>query len=288
MVKVGLGGLLHANRGLRAGAVVLLVLAFSGVVVPFVSPYLYSEIDLQAIKQPPSVAHWMGTDELGRDLGTRLMIGARISLAIGLAGALVATVLGAGIGALAGYYGGWLEGLTMRAVDLLLAVPILPVLIVISAFTRPSVEALVLLVAAFTWMQTARLVRGAFLSLKEQEFAEAARAVGASDRRIVFLHLLPNAIAPISVASALLVGRVIVMESVLSFLGLGVQPPMPSWGNLLYGAQNYLATEPWLATFPGVFIFLAVLGVNLLGDGLREALLPELSVSATAARFPGR
>jgi peptide/nickel transport system permease protein len=253
---------------------VLAVLAVLAVVVPPLSPYPYSEIDLQTIKQPPSLAHWMGTDELGRDLGTRLMIGGRISLAIGLAGALVASFVGAGIGALAGYYGGWVDAVTMSAVDLLLAIPILPVLIVISAFTRPSVTALVLLVASFAWMQTARLVRGSFLSLKEQEFTEAARAVGASDRRIIFRHLLPNAVAPLSVASALLVGRIVVMESVLSFLGLGVQQPVPSWGNLLYGAQNYLATEPWLATFPGVFIFLAVLGVNLLGDGLREALLP--------------
>jgi len=250
-------------------------LAIGALIVPLLSPYPPSEIDLGAIKQPPSTSHWMGTDELGRDLGTRVMVGARISLAIGLAGALVASLLGAGIGAISGYYGGWVDAVTMRAVDLLLAIPILPVLIVISAFTRPSVAALVLLVAAFTWMQTARLIRGSFLSLKEQEFAEAARAVGASDRRIIFLHLLPNAFAPLSVAAALLVGRVIVMESVLSFLGLGVQPPMPSWGNLLYGAQNYLATEPWMATFPGVFIFIAVLGVNLAGDGLREALLPE-------------
>lgn len=264
-----------SHRGLVAGVGILVLLAVAALTVPSLSPYRYSEIDLQAIKQPPTVSHWMGTDELGRDLGTRLMIGARISLAIGLAGALVASLIGAGIGAIAGYYGGWVDAVTMRTVDLLLAVPILPVLIVISAFARPSVEALVLLVAAFTWMQTARLIRSCFLTLKEQEFAEAARAVGASDRRIIFRHLLPNAVAPLSVAAALLVGRVIVMESVLSFLGLGVQPPMPSWGNLLYGAQNYLATEPWLATFPGVFIFIAVLGVNLVGDGLREALLPE-------------
>ena len=167
-----------------------------------------------------------------------------------------------------------MDAAVMRTVDLLMAVPILPVLIVISALTRPSVLALILLVAAFAWMQTARLVRGVVLSLKEQAFTKAARAVGSSDGRIILRHLIPNAMAPISVASALLVGRVIVMESVLSFLGLGVQAPMPSWGNLLYGAQNYLATEPWLATFPGVFIFLTVLGVNLVGDGLREALLP--------------
>ena len=259
-----------SNRGLQVGSTVLAGLVLVAVFVPPLSPYLYSEIDLQSIKQPPSYRHWMGTDELGRDLATRLMVGARISLLIGLAGALTATFIGASVGALAGYYGGWIDAITMRVVDLLLAVPILPVLIVISAFTRPSVAALVLLVAAFAWMQTARLVRGVFLSLKEQEFAEAARALGASDGRVVLKHLLPNAIAPISVASALLVGRVIVMESVLSFLGLGVQPPMPSWGNLLYGAQNYLATEPWLATFPGILIFFAVLGVNLVGDGLRE------------------
>jgi peptide/nickel transport system permease protein len=260
-----------SNWALRAGTMVLAGLVLAAVFVPTLSPYLESEIDLQAIKQPPSRDHWMGTDELGRDLGTRLMVGARLSLLIGLAGALVATFIGAGMGSLAGYYGGWVDNLSMRTVDLLLAVPILPVLIVVSAFTRPSVAALVLLVAAFAWMQTARLVRGVFLTLKEQEFAEAARALGASDSRLILRHLLPNAVAPISVASALLVGRVIVMESVLSFLGLGVQPPMPSWGNLLYGAQNYLATEPWMATFPGILIFLAVLGVNLLGDGLREA-----------------
>ena len=254
MMKVGRS----SNRGLQVGSTVLLGLTLAAIFVPPLSPYLYSEIDLQSIKQPPSHTHWMGTDELGRDLGTRLMVGARISLLIGLAGALTATLIGTSVGSLSGYYGGWVDAIAMTAVDLLLAVPILPVLIVISAFTRP-------------WMQTARLVRGVFLSLKEQEFAEAARALGASDGRVVLRHLLPNAIAPISVASALLVGRVIVMESVLSFLGLGVQPPMPSWGNLLYGAQNYLATEPWLATFPGILIFFAVLGVNLVGDGLREA-----------------
>ncbi len=266
------------ETALGIGATVLVVLGLMALFVPSLSPYVYDEIDLGAIKQPPTKSHWMGTDELGRDLGTRVMVGARISLAIGLAGALVATVLGAGVGALAGYFGGWVDSVAMRVVDMLLSVPILPVLIVVSAFTRPSVVTLVLLVASFAWMQTARLIRGVFLTLKEQEFTEAARATGASDGRIIVRHLLPNAVAPLSVVSALLVGRVIVMESILSFLGLGVQPPIPSWGNLLYGAQNYLATEPWLATFPGVFIFLAVLGVNLLGDGLRESLLPGSTI----------
>jgi peptide/nickel transport system permease protein len=218
----------------------------------------------------------MGTDELGRDLATRLMVGARISLAIGLVGALVATLLGAGGGALAGYFGGWVDGFAMRLVDLLLSIPLLPVLIVVSAFTRPSIAALVILVAAFAWMEIARLVRGSFLSLKEQEFTEAARALGASSGRIILRHLLPNAIAPLTVASALLVGRIIVMESALSFLGLGVQPPVPSWGNMLYGAQAMLYSEPWLATFPGLAIFGTVLAVNLMGDGLRAVMDPKL------------
>jgi peptide/nickel transport system permease protein len=212
----------------------------------------------------------MGTDELGRDVATRVLVGARLSIAIGLAGALVATLLGAGLGGAAGYYGGFLDGAVMRLVDLQLAVPLLPVLIVISAVTRPSVGLLALLIAAFAWMQPARIARGEVLRLKELELTEAARASGATDARVIGLHLLPNALGPLAVAGAILVGRVIVVESVLSFLGLGVQPPEPSLGNLLYGAQASLATEPWLAVFPGLFIFWIVLGVNLVGDGLRR------------------
>lgn len=255
---------------LRGGVAALAVVTLLALVVPFLSPYAYDAIDLGAIKRAPSAEHWMGTDELGRDVATRVLVGARLSLAIGLAGALAASVLGAGLGSLAGYYGGLADAAVMRVVDLQLAIPLLPILIVVSAVVRPTVGLLALLIAAFAWMQPARIARGEFLRLKELELAEAARASGASDARVIALHLLPNALGPLFVAGAILVGRVIVLESVLSFLGLGVQPPEPSLGNLLYGAQASLATEPWLAVFPGVFIFWIVLAVNLIGDGLRR------------------
>jgi peptide/nickel transport system permease protein len=252
----------------RKGVLALGLAAFLAALVPFVSPYAYDEIDLSSIKTPPRHSHWMGTDELGRDFGTRVFVGARLSLAIGLAGALTATVFGAGLGSLAGYFGGLVDAFLMRLVDLQLSIPVLPVLIVISSLFRPGVAVLVLLVSAFAWMEPARIARSEVLRLKEREFTEAARALGAAKARIIFRHLLPNAKAPLVVSGAILVGRVIVMESVLSFLGLGVQPPAPSLGNLLYGAQASLATEPWLAVFPGVFIFWIVLAVNLVGDAL--------------------
>jgi peptide/nickel transport system permease protein len=252
----------------RAGLAALALAALLAVLAPLVSPYRYDEIDLASIKVPPGRSHWMGTDELGRDFATRVFVGARLSLAIGLAGALAASFLGAGLGAVSGYLGGLTGAAVMRLVDLQLYIPVLPVLIVISAVFRPGVAVLVLLVSAFAWMEPARIARSEVLRLKELEFTEAAKALGASSPRVVSWHLLPNAAAPLIVAGAILVGRVIVMESVLSFLGLGVQPPDPSLGNLLYGAQSSLATEPWLAVFPGMFIFWIVLAVNLVGDGL--------------------
>lgn len=259
------------TRALAAGLLGLGLVSLLATLGPLVSPYSYHQIDLTGIKSPPDALHWMGTDELGRDVATRVFVGARLSLAIGLAGAFVATVLGAGLGALAGYRGGLVDSAVMRFVDLQLSVPILPVLIVVSAVLRPKVVLLVLLVAAFAWMEPARIARGELLRLRELEFTEAAKAAGATSLRVVGRHLLPNAATPLIVAGAILVGRVIVMESVLSFLGLGVQPPEPSLGNLLYGAQASLATEPWLAVFPGVFIFWIVLAVNLAGDGLSRS-----------------
>ncbi len=253
---------------MKGGLAALAAATFLAALVPLLSPYRYDEIELSSIKAPPGPAHWMGTDELGRDFATRVFAGARLSLAIGLAGALTASLLGAGLGAVAGYFGGLVDALVMRLVDLQLSIPVLPVLIVISAVFRPTVAVLVLLVSAFAWMEPARIARGEVLRLKELPFSEAAKAIGASRPRVIAWHLLPNAAAPLIVAAAILVGRVIVMESVLSFLGLGVQPPEPSLGNLLYGAQASLATEPWLAVFPGLLIFWIALAVNLVGDGL--------------------
>jgi peptide/nickel transport system permease protein len=257
-----------SKRRFVLGLASLALLSGLAVVLPWLSPYRYDEIDLATIKSAPGAAHWMGTDELGRDVATRVLVGARLSLAIGIAGAVVASLAGAGLGSLAAYVGGLVDAASMRLVDLQLSVPVLPVLIVISAIARPNVLLLILIVAAFAWMEPARIARGEVLRLKELELTEAARASGASSLRVVFRHLLPNAAPPLIVAAAILVGRVIVIESVLSFLGLGVQPPDPSLGNLLYGAQASLATEPWLAVFPGLFIFWIVLAVNLVGDSL--------------------
>jgi peptide/nickel transport system permease protein len=261
-------------RRLALGLGALALVAVLALVVPALSPYGFDAIDLASIKNPPGPTHWMGTDELGRDVATRVLVGARLSIVIGLAGALVASFLGAGLGSVAGYFGGFTDAALMRLVDLQLAIPVLPVLIVLSAVARPGVALLVLMVAAFAWMEPARIARGEILRLKEREFTEAARALGASSPRVIGRHLLPNAATPLVVAAAILVGRVIVMESVLSFLGLGVQPPDPSLGNLLYGAQASLATEPWLAIFPGVFIFWIVLAVNLVADALSNRTAP--------------
>ena len=255
----------------RIGAMTLFLVVLAAIVGPVVSPYAYDEIDLASIKLSPGGSHWMGTDELGRDLATRVFVGSRLSLTIGLLGALAATLVGAGLGATAGFHGGLIDSALMRLVDLQLSMPLLPVLIVVSALARPSVGILIIMVTSFAWMEPARITRSEFLRLREHAFAEAAAAAGASNQRIIWRHLFPNALTPLTVAATLLVGRVIVTESVLSFLGLGIQPPEPSLGNLLYGAQASLATEPWLAVFPGLFIFGIVLGVNLLGDGMRGA-----------------
>jgi peptide/nickel transport system permease protein len=264
------------------GLASLVLLSVLAAILPWLSRYRHDEIDLATIKSAPGIAHWMGTDELGRDVATRVLVGARLSLAIGIAGAVVASFAGAGLGSIAGYFGGLVDSASMRLVDLQLSLPVLPVLIVISAIARPNVIVLVFVVAAFAWMEPARIARGEVLRLKELELTEAARASGASGLRVVFRHLLPNAAPPLIVAGAILVGRVIVIESVLSFLGLGVQPPDPSLGNLLYGASASLATEPWLAVFPGLFIFWIVLAVNLVGDELSR----PSSSSARARREP--
>ena len=265
------------HRLAMIGLSVLLILAILAVAAPRLAPYGFDEQDLTIIgqPQPPSHSHLMGTDQLGRDAFTRVLFGARISLAVGLFSALLATGLGTLIGALAGYYRGWVDNVLMRFTDVVLCIPLLPLIILLSGMLRPSVPLLVGIIGVLGWMGTARLVRGQFLSLREREYVEASRALGGNDNRIMFRHILPNALGPIIVSTTLSVGSAIMLESALSFLGLGVQPPTPTWGNLLNYASQWLSNAPWLALFPGLMILITVLSVNFLGDGLRDAFDPR-------------
>jgi peptide/nickel transport system permease protein len=222
-----------------------------------------------------SADHWLGTDELGRDVLIRLIYGGRMSLAVGIASSLVATLIGTFAGAVSGYYGGWVDRLVMRAVDAVMSIPVLPLILMISSFIKPSPLLLVLIIGSLGWMGTARLVRSQFLVLKHREFVEAARGLGMSDRRVMWRHILPNALSPIIVSATLAVGNGIMIESAMSFLGLGVQPPTPTWGNMLNAAGAWLPTAPLMAIAPGLMIFLTVIAVNFLGDGLRAAVDPR-------------
>ena len=265
------------HRPALAALIFLIAAALVVACVPQLLPYAYDEQDFELLGQPtpPSPAHWLGGDELGRDALARVVQGGRVSLAVGLFGALVSTILGTCIGALAGFHRGLIDSFLMRATDVFLSIPLLPLVLLISGLLRPSVPLLVFLIGFLTWMSTARLVRAQFLALREREFVEAIRALGAGGPRIMLRHILPNAMSPIIVSATLAVGRAIMLESALSFLGFGVQQPTPSWGNLLNKATPWLATAPWLAIAPGLCIFLTVLSVNFLGDGLRDALEPD-------------
>jgi peptide/nickel transport system permease protein len=255
--------------------IVLFVIALLAIFAPLLTRYSFEEQDLTSTLQGPSWSHLFGTDTLGRDQFTRVMYGGRVSLSVGLAVAFSATVIGTVVGAVAGYYGGKADNVLMRVTDLFLSIPFLVVLILGSLLLGGSILDIVIVLSLFFWMPDARIVRGIFLSLKEKEFVEAARASGASDRRIIFNEVLPNALGPIIVSTTLTVAAAILTESVLSFLGYGIQPPTPTWGNLLDAAKNLAVSAPWLIIFPGVAILITVLCVNFLGDGLRDALDPQ-------------
>lgn len=270
------------HPGAVAGFLVLTLLVLAVILAPL-SPYDPETSKVSERFQTPSLQHPMGTDALGRDLLTRILYGGRISLSVGMMVVVIALVIGVTIGAVAGYAGGWVDNILMRITDISLTLPSLLVLILLSAILREvqlpffesnSVMTIAIVIGLLSWMTFARLVRAAFLTLREMDFVTASRSLGAGPLRIVLKHILPNAIGPIIVESTLELGYAIIQESGLSFLGFGIQPPTPSWGNLLSNAQENFIRYPWLAIFPGIMIFLAIISVNYIGDGLRDAFDP--------------
>jgi peptide/nickel transport system permease protein len=239
------------------------------------SPYDPNRTSLLARFEAPSLAHPMGTDDLGRDELTRLLIGGRVSLLVGVTAMAVSIAVGTLVGAVAGYFGGRLDSILMRSTEAFIAFPQLFLLILLAALVGTNLWTIVLVVGLLRWMPVARLVRAAFLQIKEQEYVGAARALGASTPAVMARHILPNALSPLIVAATLGVAGAILTESTLSFLGLGIQLPTATWGNMLRAAQNDMSTAPWLAFFPGLFIFLTILSVNYIGDGMRDALDPR-------------
>ncbi|MEE2981584.1 MAG: ABC transporter permease [Pseudomonadota bacterium] len=280
------------HRMAVASAVVLVVLAALVAAAPLVEMVLgidANEVDLLARFGPPGPGHPLGTDELGRDVLARLLYGGQVSLVVALVTAAAAAVIGTAVGLVAGYYGGWADGVLMRLTDGVIALPLLPLLIVLAAIDMTRVPLLaplagaegeslyriVLIITLVGWTTVARLSRGAALTLREREYVLAARGMGASGLRIMASHILPNTMSPIIVATTLSVGNIILFESVLSFLGLGIQPPIASWGNMLNNAQELIYEAPALAFYPGLLIFLTVIAFNFLGDGLQDALDPK-------------
>jgi peptide/nickel transport system permease protein len=257
-----------------AGAVVFVLLCLSAVAAPL-SRYDPNRTSLLERFEAPSLTHPMGTDDLGRDELTRVLIGGRVSLSVGVLAMVVSVLVGTLVGACAGYFGGGVDSLLMRLTELFIAFPQLFILILLAALFGTGFWTIVLVVGLLRWMPVARLVRAAFLQLKQQEYVTAARALGASTNRIMWSHILPNSFSSIIVAATLGVAGAVLTESTLSFLGLGIQLPTATWGNMLRAAQNDMTTAPWLAFFPGLFIFLTILSINYLGDGLRDALDPR-------------
>ena len=272
--RPGLLRRLYRHRLAFWSAVLFVIVGAICMAAPWIAPYEFDAIDLANRQSAPSAAHWMGTDDLGRDLFTRVLYGGRVSILIGLMSAVIGTGLGTLVGALAGYFGGRIDGLLMRFTDIAYSIPTLPLLIVLASFSAAGPTSMAVIIGALSWMTTARVVRGEVLSIKARPYVEAARAIGLGPFAIIGRHVLPNAVGPIVVGVTLAVGNAILLESALSFLGLGVQPPVPTWGNMLMDAQATMATKPWLTIFPGTAILVAVLSVNFLGDGLQDALDP--------------
>ncbi|PIE33804.1 peptide ABC transporter permease [candidate division KSB3 bacterium] len=264
------------NPIIPIGTIIIVAMILIGTFAPYLSPYNPTKMNPRSRREGPTKEHWLGTDRLGRDMLSRMVWGSRVSLVIGVLAVAVAMGVGLTIGMISGYYGGLLDEILMRAMDVIFAFPSLLLAISLIAVTGPSMRNIIFVVAVIRVPRFARILRASVLSLKQKEFVEAARALSKSNVGIMLQHILPNCIAPLTVEASLSVATAIITESALSFLGLGVRPPTPSWGQMIADGRSELFTAPWIVIFPGLAIMLTVLGYNLLGDGLRDALDPRL------------
>lgn len=258
------------------GVVTVFLLITVSLCAPLIAPYNPIAIDVHNVLSPPDKQHLLGTDELGRDVLSRIIWGSRISLKVGFIAVGIAIMIGIVIGSIAGFYGGKVDALLMRFVDIMLAFPTFFLILAVIAILEPNIFTIMVVIGITSWMDVARLVRAEFLTLKETDFVSAAKAVGVSDKRLMFRHILPNALSPVFVAATFGVAGAILIESSLSFLGLGVQPPEPSWGNILTSGKDNIEVAWWLSLYPGLAILITVLSYNLVGEGLRDALDPRL------------
>ncbi|WP_022852412.1 ABC transporter permease [Thermodesulfatator atlanticus] len=266
--------LLRHPLGLLSGVAVMALLLVA-IFAPYIAPYDPLAINVAHVLEPPSLAHPCGTDLLGRDVLSRLIYGARVSLQVGIIAVGISLAIGVFLGALAGFYGGIVDSVISRAIDIMLCFPAIFLILAVIAYLEPSIINIMIVIGLTSWMGVARLVRAEFLSLKERDFVLAEKALGASNLRIIFYHILPNALPPILVSATLGVGSAILVESALSFLGLGVQPPTPSWGNMLTEGKETLEIAWWLSVFPGLAILFTVLAFNLLGEAIQEVTDPR-------------
>lgn len=263
------------NRGAMAGAIVVLFFVLVALFAPWIATHDPLKTSFMAIRKAPSALLWLGSDELGRDIFSRMVYGARASLMAGLVSVVIALIVGVPFGLLAGYFGGWIDGIISRATEALLAIPFLILAIALAAFLGPSLTNAMIAIGVSAAPKFVRITRGQVLAVKNEDYVQSARALGASDTRIIGRHILPNVMPPLIVQATITIATAIIAEASLSFLGLGLQPPDPSWGSMLNTAKNFMTQAPWMSIFPGAAIFLVVLGFNMLGDGLRDALDPR-------------
>ncbi|MBL7197126.1 MAG: ABC transporter permease [Candidatus Omnitrophica bacterium] len=260
------------NKTLFIGLFFVIVLSLIAIFAPLISPYAYDQIDVNSILQAPSANHFLGTDQLGRDIFSRMIYGTRISLSVGFIAVGIATIIGVILGSISGFYGELIDRIITIFIDIMLCFPVFFLILAIVALLEPNIYNIMIVIGLTSWMGQARLIRAEILSLKQRDFILAEKVLGASNFRIILFHLLPNAIGPVIVSAILGIAAAILVESGLSFLGIGIQPPTPSWGNILYEAKSSLGIAWWLSLFPGLAIFITIISYNLVGEGLKKYL----------------